>query len=212
MSKPDKIYYTAVGSRKTPTESAEYLSNCSSWLYRKNMIMRSGGAIGADSFFVHGVHLAYISTKWSQDLHAGSEIYIPWNDFNNNRHNAPQTGKKTVFTEHRKIYSLEMMDKDVVNLATEMARDIHPAWGMLDDASKKLHTRNVFQVYGSDLKTPSTFLICYAEQTSTGKANGIPAGGTATAWRLAKKLGIECFNLSFPSHRDEFKRVVDFFL
>lgn len=72
--------------------------------------------------------------------------------------------------------------------AEAIAREIHPAWGSLSGVGQRLHTRNVHQVLGRDLDSPSWFLICW---TQGGKAQG----GTRTALVLARERHVPCFNL-----------------
>jgi len=57
---------------------------------------------------------------------------------------------------------------------------------------------------GTNLNSPSNFLICWAEVDKQGK----PKGGTRTAWMLGEQyIGADkCFNLYFDEHR---KRVED---
>lgn len=98
--------------------------------------------------------------------HGKKEIYIPWLGFNGN---------------HSVLYNTP-------SKAFDIAKNIHPAWHKLTHGGKKLHARNVLQVLGQDLKTPSDLVVCW---TSDGKASG----GTATAMNLAKKYNIPVFNL-----------------
>lgn len=69
-----------------------------------------------------------------------------------------------------------------------MASTIHPAWNKCTDYVKKLHARNCFQVLGRDLKTPSSFLVCWTP-------NGEDVGGTRTAIVLARRHNIEVLNI-----------------
>jgi hypothetical protein len=93
------------------------------------------------------------------------EIYLPWRGFNGNT--------SVLFT--------------VSDDAMAIARTLHPAWQSLSEGARKLMARNVYQVLGSDLKTPSEFLICYTP-------NGNEVGGTALAIRLARCNDIPIFN------------------
>lgn len=72
--------------------------------------------------------------------------------------------------------------------AFKIAESIHPAWHLCSSFAKKAHARNVHQVLGVDLKTPSDFLVCW---TRGGKATG----GTATAINLAEMKGVPVYNL-----------------
>lgn len=48
-------FYAGVGSRKTPKEKCEMMTRISSWLETQGLILRSGGASGADKAFEDGV-------------------------------------------------------------------------------------------------------------------------------------------------------------
>lgn len=75
--------------------------------------------------------------------------------------------------------------------AAKIAEQFHPAWSKCGDFARKLHTRNVYQILGADLETPSEFVVCW---TKDGKASG----GTGQALRIAASIGIPVFNLHNP--------------
>ena len=77
--------------------------------------------------------------------------------------------------------------------AFAIARKIHPAWGACKPYAQILHARNVYQVLGRDLNTPSQFLICWTE-------NGVAKGGTRTAIKLAEQYEIPILNLGAVKH------------
>lgn len=93
------------------------------------------------------------------------EIYLPWRGFN---------GSDS---------SRVVCDP----LAFEIAEKYHPYYSNLKDGAKKLQARNSHQVLGEDLKTPSSFIICW---TKGGKS----VGGTAQAIRIATDYDIPVFN------------------
>ena len=95
------------------------------------------------------------------------EIYIPWNGFNNNYTGIIGSNQKG---------------------ALELASKVHPAWHRCSAGAKKLHTRNAFQVLGSDLNIPSKFIICWTK-------NGQEVGGTAIAIKMAKLNKVPVYNL-----------------
>ena len=97
------------------------------------------------------------------------EVYLPWSGFNNIQSNLVGASPR----------------------AMEIAEGLHPAWNMCSQGAKKLHGRNVHQVLGKDIdpKTYSSFVICWTP-------NGAEVGGTATAIRLAKQVGIRVLNLA----------------
>lgn len=109
-------------------------------------------------------------------------------------------GSDTYFTENIKNKEVfvpwKSFGEGIVPQETEFAhsllKEIHPVYDKLSQGALKLHLRNVNQVLGGDLKTPSSFLICWAKTDKQGK----PLGGTRTAWMVAEKYNIPCFNLS----------------
>lgn len=110
------------------------------------------------------------------------EIYLPWFDFNHNRSN---------------LY--EISDE-----AKKLAEKFHPKWSSLKEGAKKLHSRNVYQILGIDLKTPSDFVVCYTE-------NGNGTGGTGQALRIAKYYKIPIFDIGKYDKYNVFKEWVEFY-
>lgn len=168
------LYYTGVGSRKTPKTQCDALRAIAYRLACAGYTVRSGGAEGADTAFEDGAKQHLIrSPKQFYD------IYLPWDGFE---------GRRKGFNHH----TPEDCPPLLWQKATEMAKDVHPKWENCSRGDKTLHTRNVFQVLGHALDTPSLFLICWAEVDR----KGIPTGGTATAWRIAKEHNVPCYNIN----------------
>lgn len=94
------------------------------------------------------------------------QIFLPWKGFN---------GNDSPFYEHNEE-------------AARIAAKYHPRWGRLNNSARAMHTRNVYQVLGYDLKTPTSLVICW---TADGKASG----GTGQALRIAKDANIPIYNL-----------------
>ena len=69
----EKMYYAGIGSRETPIEIQKLFINVGRYLAKKKLILRSGGANGADQAFEKGCDL--VSSK--------KEIYLPWAGFEN---------------------------------------------------------------------------------------------------------------------------------
>src|SRR5678815_2257413 len=69
----EMIYYTGVGSRSTPPEVLAIMTKLAYRLEKNGLMLRSGGAEGADSAFERGV---------SED--ENKEIFLPWRGFNGN--------------------------------------------------------------------------------------------------------------------------------
>lgn len=105
-----------------------------------------------------------------------SQIFLPWENFNGIT-NAIIATEIPNYQQARKI-----------------ASTIHPAWKSCSPAAKKLHSRNVYQVLGLDLATPSRFLVCWAIPSGTSVS-----GGTRTAVELAKSHNVPVFNIYHKS-------------
>ena len=64
--------------------------------------------------------------------------------------------------------------------------------------------RNVYQVLGKDLNTPSEFVICWTpDGAETANERSIKTGGTGFAIALADSLGIPVYNLANPESLEE---------
>jgi hypothetical protein len=98
-------------------------------------------------------------------LQGEKEIYLPWKNFNKN--------PSPLYTPLPEAY--------------EIAKRIHPAWHACTRGAKMLHARNVHQVLGQDLKTPSKFVLCWTLHADS-------AGGTRTAIEVAKENNIPVHN------------------
>lgn len=105
---------------------------------------------------------------------AESEIYLPWKGFN--RHSSP------LFTPS--------------SAAFKMASTIHPTYHGLQPVSRLLLARNMHQVFGADMKSPTEFVICWTpDGARTYKQYSRKTGGTGSAIAAASLAGIPVFNL-----------------
>ncbi len=155
-------YYTGIGSRKTPETYLSVMRLIAHQFVKKGFILRSGGADGADSIFEFGC----------DEKNGKKEIYLPWKNYNNN---------------NSSYYDYFNFDK-----AFEIASDYHPKWNNLSIGVKKLLARNVYQLLGLDLNTPSEVVIAYHENK----------GGTFHTCKMAKDFGIEVINLKFDYRKE----------
>lgn len=174
-------FFGGVGSRETPPHILEVMTRISSYLVRKGMVLLSGGADGADSAFELGVDKVNPNNK---------NIFIPWRGFSKR------------WPNQRGVYLIE--DPDVVAKAQDIASQIHPAWDRLGRGPRGLHTRNVYQVLGKDLKTPIRFMICYAVLDKKGE----PKGGTRTAIKIAEMFNIKVYNLYKPEDLKKIEEIL----
>ena len=108
-----------------------------------------------------------------------AEVYMPWKWFNGRQGGivVPETPE-----------------------AAALAKSLHPAWRKLTPGAKLMHIRNCYQVLGADLKTPSSFILCWTP-------DGLGSGGTGQAIRLAKLRGIPVYDIGADSFKVvEFRR------
>jgi len=180
------MYYTGIGSRETPDLILEVMKLLAEKLYYLGFTLRSGRAEGADQAFETGANKA----KNEKDFEfKAAEIYLPWENFNDNY----STKIKAIRTSPQ----LEAM---------EIAKKFHPNWGRLTYGAKLLHGRNVHQILGFDVLDPlpkhSEFVICW---TKDGKASG----GTGQALRIAYHYGIKIYNLF---NEDEYDKIIELIL
>lgn len=174
-------YYTMIGSRSTPDTILEIMKDVATKLDSKGWYARSGGANGADSACNHVKH---------------KEIYLPWNGFNGHYHN-PSEGYYDYKTFQRKH------EADAYMMCH------HKYWSSVKRESvKHLHRRNVHQVLGNTLNSPSKIVICYAEPDSERGKHHVK-GGTGTAVSLAISFGIPICNLYDERNIDRLYQWID---
>lgn len=163
-------HYTGIGSRSTPVVILNLMAQLGRMLSKQNYILRSGHADGADQAFERGVDFDKM------------QIFLPWPTFNN-----PPRYSALVDEEPRGFIDTQGMHCE--KEAAEIAEKFHPNWGACSRGARSLHTRNVYQVLGHDLKTPSKFVICWTPGASRG-------GGTGQALRIAEDRKIPIFDLA----------------
>lgn len=178
-------FYSGVGSRDTPQDILILQRKVAAKLAKEGYTLRSGGADGSDIYFEYG----------SDDINGSKEIYISWD-------NPKSTHGRIYYHNNRDVFKLDLSPKkeDAMILASE----IHPAWDRCSQAAQKLHSRNMFQVLGYRLDTPSKFLICYAIPQG-----GSVKGGTRSAFECAKKHGIPVFNMYREDVQERFIKYLD---
>lgn len=182
-------YYTGVGSRETPEHILELMRKTGKALASQGWTLRSGGAKGADQAFEAG----WWDHRMSQDACYRAddyECYLPWDGYEDHTRVSHDGCNILPSGIHFKNWEI----------AEGMAMAMHPAWEVCKQGARKMHTRNIFQVLGRNLDTPSKMLIAWTRFDSKGN----PKGGTATAIKLAQENGIQVFNLNKP---EDFARV-----
>lgn len=167
-------FYTGIGSRAAPKEILSMMEDIGEGLANLGYVLRSGAADGSDAAFARG---AYQAGEYVEE-------YLPWKGFNDSK--SP-------------LY-LGNIGKEYE--AKEIAKQFHPAWDRLKQGGKKLMTRNVYQLLGQDLNTPSRFVVCW---TKDGRATG----GTGNNLRTAIHYNIPIFNLYFDEDIDKVFELID---
>lgn len=167
-------WYTGIGSRATPPDILQQMTRVAIALAELGWVVRSGGAAGADTAFEQGSPIA------------GQRIFLPWAGFNGRRGGIP----------------LDTLDRAVIKQAGDLASRHHPAWNRLRPPVQRLMTRNVFQVLGEDLNTPSTFVLCWAPNPTVVEDRVVSVdGGTGLAVRLAASWRIPVYHMGLPEHQ-----------
>ncbi|AUR84882.1 hypothetical protein NVP1063O_215 [Vibrio phage 1.063.O._10N.261.45.C7] len=170
-------YYTLIGSRETPEEILELMTEASRKLAWSGWTGRSGGAGGADKCLEYGC----------EDLPDMMEVFLPWDGFNG--------------CYSKNIGYINTPNLPAYSVAQELAEELHPNWKACSRGARGLHTRNCMQILGKGMKTPSKFVLCYGIPTDD---KGNVKGGTGQACRLAISVGVEILNLY---HEDVQQRV-----
>lgn len=129
----------------------------------QNMILRSGGARGADRAFEAGV--------------------------------TDESLKQIFYKE------------DVCDEALYIAKQHHPSWKDCSESARALHARNVYQILGRNLDSPTRLVLCWTPDGSTGEYTSRKTGGTGTAIRIAYARGIRVYNFASGT-REQYKEVI----
>lgn len=172
--------YAGIGSRSTPDDICALMQRVGEVLARRGFLLRSGGAIGADRAFESGARRAG----------GAVEIFRP--------DRARTAGE--IATPR-----LPAWDR-----ALAIAAEHHPAWASLAPYVRALHARNVPQVLGPDLESPSAFVLCWTPTFKLDDAGAISAvsGGTGQAVRVARTCGVPIFHLGHPPHRERIEAML----
>ena len=157
--------YAGIGARETPGSVCDLMTKIAACLGGRGFNLRSGHAAGADRAFEAGA---------LPDL---SEIYLPWRGFDG------------------AVGGRFPTDLGIAMKAEAIAGKYHPAWDRLSRGVRSLHARNVLQVLGERLDSPSKFILCWTP------GGGIE-GGTGQAMRIAIGEGVPVFNLRNNADRD----------
>lgn len=198
MSK-QTLTITVIGSRYAPADILRTTTTLAAQAMAAGHVLRSGAADGMDSTVTD----AYNWNNTNMRAQAQPDIFIPWPRFGSEKQ--PEGLSYTVTGSDPR--------------ARKIAATLHPAWnavrndpkrpGMIVDVLsqgvRKLQTRNVHQILGRNLDSPSDLVIYWCRKDY----HGGPTGGTATAVNLALSYGITCINLIEPDWKAQLIAFLD---
>lgn len=125
------------------------MSRVAARLAELGLVLRTGGAPGADQAFMHGAAL----------LGGPMEVFLPWPSYEGlggkARLNRPLAG------------------------AFEIASRHHPAWGSLKESVRALMARNVHVLLGTNLEEPVAFVLYYTQDEGQGGNRARAARGAS---------------------------------
>lgn len=129
--------YAGIGARELPFPlTLEFIKIGRHLAQDKRLVLRSGGAEGADSAFEDGC----------DDGSGRKEIFLPWKNFNHNK-------------------STLVLPDPIPFEIIKIARSIYPRWDKSSEPVRRLHARNVMQILGTDLNDQSAFVIGYTTRS-----------------------------------------------
>lgn len=164
-------FYTGIGSRKAPLPILKRAQGLGKELALKGFTGRSGKAEGMDEAFMKGFG------------EAGSGRFVNY---------LPYPSFRESLALPAGCSDISHYPNDAWKEAVLIARDIYgKGWFEITPGARDLHTRNVFQVLGDDLKTPSEFLLYWAEP----KGRNAVKGGTNTAFQVAREFNVPSFKV-----------------
>lgn len=176
--------YAGIGSRETPQDVSDDMTAMAAKLEARGFTLRSGFAGGADTAFELG------TTRDDR-----REIFAPWKGFGANPNSPHEKKRWDQIRRHEQITGEKftpakatLLEGEMFRKAEALAKPHHPKWDNLPDGPRKMHTRNMGQVFGPSLDMPARFEIAY---TIDGKATG----GTGQAIRVAQSEGIPVLNM-----------------
>jgi hypothetical protein len=127
--------------------------------------------------------------KGCDDVDGDKEIYLPF--------------------KHFRAHTSELYN--IPQEAFEIAGEIHPKWKTLSHTVKQLLARDVLQVLGSDLQTPSLFVVCWTPDGYNGRVGEYTqaTGGTGMAIEVASRNLVDVYNLFNQKDAEALERYME---
>ena len=136
-------FYSGIGARATPPEMLSLMTRAAFALLKRDYVLRSGHAIGADSAFERGAGDA-------------AQTFLPVPGW-----------RGSVSAFHAGTLGPEIWGR-----AREIAAPHHSAFASLSRFVQDLHTLGVFQVLGPALDSPSEFVLCWTADGEASGGTG----------------------------------------
>ncbi|HEX8036133.1 MAG TPA: hypothetical protein VF510_19910 [Ktedonobacterales bacterium] len=175
-------YYTGIGAHATPLDVLDLMGAIARYFAGQGFVLRSGGSPGADVAFELGCG------------EGRKEIYVPWAGFNGNASPLAMTD--------------DLMGRIVGSgvwqaLREALAGETPPVdLDAVPEEQRRLYARDVCQVLGADLISPSERIVCWTPPS------GEPEG-TRIAVYVARDVGIPIDDLSDPAVKERWRRLVE---
>ena len=175
-------YFTGIGSRKIGKSfDSIYLAKLASYFAKEGFIVRHGDAVGSDRIF-----------RDEFRNRGKQEIYIPWKSFIDDYDYSADMGD-CVLGEIN-VYCISDYDKKSIKEINHILKEC--GLYFKKESTTKLVQRNVLQVLGKDLQTPSEFVICWTPDGAESlKDISKDTGGSRVAIGVADLFDIPVYNI-----------------
>jgi hypothetical protein len=181
--------YAGIGSRETPQEVLDLMTEAAKYLDGLGYTLRSGGAAGADTAFEKGAIKKEIFKGF--DPVGETEIKIA--------HEIHPDLKGAMSASKNKKIKAKIAEGASNNEAEKSGE--RSAW-----AVQNLMARNTNQIFGKNLDSTTDFVLFYAQETNNPLR---PKGGTGQAVEMARRKGIPTINMASPDWRKQLTAVVN---
>lgn len=170
----DYTYFAGIGSRETPIEIGELMIRFSYYFSLEGLVLRSGGAEGADTFFEIGADLA----KTIDSSKGLKQIFLPEKNFFEH--------PSQWYIENEEIYMTKELQKEMEIELGFLGGLFHKGLATMEEKSRKLMLRNGMQVMGPFLNDPSMAVICWTPDGAIDHSERkLITGGTGQAISIA---------------------------
>ena len=173
--------YAGIGSRETPQEVLDKMTQAATYLESLGYTLRSGRAKGADTAFEKGV-------KSKKQIFGGFDA----------------TGDREKAVAHEIHPNLTgAMEASKKRAIANGKNGERSAW-----AVENLMARNTNQIFGENLDTPVDFVLAYDPSGWIGKGARPQKGGTLQAIEMAYRKGIPVINMADTNWKDQLKTAI----